>query len=462
MIDVQGALIRHVTQPLWMRRLGLGPVNDALAQFRALESATPAEVQAQQSRALVDLLEVAAGHTDYYGQLFREHGVNPQDGAAALSRLPRLTKAMIRGMPAERMINRRMAKAELQRASTGGSTGLPLQFYRSRACQIGRRAQDTLMDGWIGLRIGDPIGFFVSASHHVDHGAWKDALRNATLERLMRCDPSRLDDEYLADFHQRLWRFGPRYLKCFPSSLAVYARFLRKQGLKPPPVRGITATGETLHEWQREAFEEIFQAPVYERYGTKESGLIAGQCEHRNGMHIFTPGAYVEVVRADGTPCAPGEQGAVLVTDLLNDGMPLVRYEIGDLAVQGDASPCACGRPFPRIARILGRDRDLIIDAQGQARPGYLFVEVINAASLDVQFQLHQIVEGELEVRILRHPDAAARAGLESVMARFSGLLGGGKVSLVEVDELPRDRSGKYPYVVSEPGRRFQGAPPAA
>lgn len=454
-MDIQGALIRHVTYPLWLRRFGLHATLAMERRLRKLEAASPAELLDLQRESLVQILRVASQKTSYYARLFGEYGVRPEDGVAGLRRLPRLTKQVIRSTPAEHLINRDIPASDLFPASTGGSTGLPMTFHRSRSCLTMRRAQDSILDGWIGLRAGDAVGLFVAASHHVAGNAWKDELRNATFDRLLRCDPSRLDDEYLADYHRRLIRFRPRFLKCFPSSLAVYARFLRKHGLTPPRVEGITATGETLHDWQRSAFESTFDAPVYERYGTKESGLIAGQCRCRGGMHVFLPGAFVEIVRPDGVDCAPGEQGSILVTDLFNDGMPLVRYEIGDLAVQGDAGSCSCGLPYPRLERILGRDRDLVIDARGGARPGYLFVEVINGANLDVQFQIHQEIEGEIEVRILRQ-DRPGPPEIQSIVDKFTELMQGGVVRLVQVDELPRDPSGKYPYVVSAPGRRFQ------
>ena len=66
----------------------------------------------------------------------------------------------------------------------------------------------------------------------------------------------------------------------------------------------------------------------------------------------------MEVLDNHGRPCKEGETGRVVLTDLHNFTMPLIRYEIGDYAEVGP--PCACGRGLPVLARILGRSRNML------------------------------------------------------------------------------------------------------
>ena len=61
--------------------------------------------------------------------------------------------------------------------------------------------------------------------------------------------------------------------------------------------------------------------------------------------------------------------GAVLVTDLLNGAMPLIRYRIGDMAAWADG-PCPCGRGLPRLERVAGRVTDFLVGADGRLVSG--------------------------------------------------------------------------------------------
>jgi phenylacetate-CoA ligase len=79
-----------------------------------------------------------------------------------------------------------------------------------------------------------------------------------------------------------------------------------------------------------------------QKYGTSELGVVAGACGDSPAMHVFEDLFHVEVLR-HGKPAPAGEVGRIVVTDLINTTMPLIRYEVGDV---GRLHPgqCACGR----------------------------------------------------------------------------------------------------------------------
>ncbi len=118
----------------------------------------------------------------------------------------------------------------------------------------------------------------------------------------------------------------------------------------------------------RTLIEEVFGCRVFNRYGCREVSVIASECAEHAGMHVMAEGLYVEVVRGD-RPAQPGELGAVLVTDLLNLAMPLVRYRIGDMAAVEDGG-CACGRGLPRLRTVEGRVTDFLVGTDGRLVSG--------------------------------------------------------------------------------------------
>jgi len=433
-----------------MIRDGSFPALSHLREFRSLQKLGRDELQARQAARLRHVVQHAFSHVPYYREIISSSGLNPSSFKLdEFAQLPLLTKRTVRDHGSS-LIASNLAPSELVRDATGGSTGTPMTFFRDSGCMPLRRAQDLFLDSWFGCGLGEKVALFVSASHHNAHSAtWKARLRSVTYERMLRFDPSKTSDTEIAAFLPHYLGFGAQTIKCFPNSLAIFANYAARHQISLPRVRTIFCTGESLYEGQRKQFEEAFGAQVVERYGTKECGLIASECPAHDGLHVFSEGAFVEVIDSAGRPCPPGAIGRVVVTDLFNQGMPLLRYEIGDMAEVASTSECACGSKLPKIARIIGRDRDIVTDSYGVQRPGYLFVDVVGKADLDAQVQIAQLENGNIEVRVARLQGSSDR--LNGALTEFQTLIGPKlQVTLNFVEEIARDASGKYPYVVSK------------
>jgi phenylacetate-CoA ligase len=163
------------------------------------------------------------------------------------------------------------------------------------------------------------------------------------------------------------------------------------------------------------------------------------------------PTHYVEVVRPDGTPCQPGEDGDVVVTFLANRSMPLIRYRIGDRAVPADPlEPCPCGRPFPRLMNVVGRALDAFLRADGTWVHGVNVKRFNRWTPWIAQFQVVQLTVDHVLVRLvdrerLVDPVTSRRAGLEAIAAYLRELMGPAcRVSFEFLDHIPRAPSGKY------------------
>ena len=114
----------------------------------------------------------------------------------------------------------------------------------------------------------------------------------------------------------------------------------------------------------------------------------------------------LEVVREDGSPAGPGETGRILVTDLLNFGMPIIRYQIGDLGIPGGA--CPCGRGYPLLARVVGREEDIIVSPRGRRLDPELFAGIISRHPGIEQFQVIQKSAEELQIVVAAAPGSSS------------------------------------------------------
>ena len=132
-------------------------------------------------------------------------------------------------------------------------------------------------------------------------------------------------------------------------------------------MRAVVTIAETLSPDRRRVIEEYSRAPIINRYGLREFGAWSGQTCSLSGeqIHVNTELVVAEILHQDGSPARPGETGRVVMTDLFNYAMPLIRYDTGDLAVAGSAG-CACGRGFPLFGPIQGRSQECLSTPSGR------------------------------------------------------------------------------------------------
>lgn len=164
-------------------------------------------------------------------------------------------------------------------------------------------------------------------------------------------------------------------------------------------------SAEVLEPADRQLIEEVFGCPVFNRYGCREVGVIASECPAHQGLHIAAEGLLVEIVQGND-PVRPGESGAILVTDLLNLGMPLIRYRIGDMGTWEEGQ-CPCGRGLPRLREVSGRVTDFLVGADGRLVSGvYLATYVVARRTSLGQVQILQEEPGRVRYRIKPGPSS--------------------------------------------------------
>lgn len=227
------------------------------------------------------------------------------------------------------------------------------------------------------------------------------------------------------------------------SSALVRVANASRDGERARVGHGVAAAAEPIFDFQRPAIERCFGAPVIERYGCNEFASIAHECA-AGSLHVAIDRVLLEIVRDDGEPAAPGEIGRVLVTDLDNRFMPLIRYRIGDLAEWGD--DCGCGLPFPVLARVHGRERDRIRARSGQQVSPHAIAEPLEGTPA-LGFQV--LVDSMGGVRAIHLQGEPFQ--LDSVRDVWAEMLGSADFEVQFVPDIERSRSGKIlPVLVQE------------
>lgn len=158
----------------------------------------------------------------------------------------------------------------------------------------------------------------------------------------------------------------------------------------------------------------------------------------------------VEIIK-DGQPVEPGKIGEVVITSLNNYEMPLIRYSIGDLAVQlDDSAPCSCGQGLPKIGTIQGRTQATIIGTKNQYLPGSFFARLFADSSVTIKhFQVIQNNFGEIDLNIVKaslYNDEALQKIL-TIIRRFLGE--DLKINVHFVDKIALGKTGKMQHSIS-------------
>lgn len=389
---LQPPLTRRLFLPLWAN-LTRSPYLTYLHQIEKQQWDSPVIQEARQISRLRNLLQVAYNTTAYYRQIFDEVGFQPAkiQRLRDIWQLPIITKKTMHRY-GERMISRRYHRHQLVKNATGGSTGIPVTFYSTRHREILQAATIALNYQWAGLQLGDRLAMlWGSPIEETTYAGWKSQLQNAMLGRLF-LPTFTLSDSILDRYVQAINRFQPKVLLGYASSLRALADFLDRRQTHIPSVQSIISGAETLFDDDRARFEQVFQATVFNRYGGRDSGAIAAECAEVHSMHLNTNIVMTEVV-----------DGRIIVTDLWNEGMPIIRYDTGDIG-EMDEHLCHCGRGTPSLKNIQGRVNDLLKKPNGELVPSEFFPHLFKDIQSVASYQVIQPDIDTLEINIMPQP----------------------------------------------------------
>jgi phenylacetate-CoA ligase len=444
-----GAFFRHVAFPLYETHLRGRATLRRLAELERSQWLPPGTLEELGFRRMQDALRFAEERVPFYGRRFAEYGVRARDVHAPedLARFPILTKAEIRAHGPELVAEG--VGAKLYPSGTGGSTGEPVQFMVDHRTYEHRIAAEIRSDRWAGADLGEREAHVwgIPLQKEPVIRRYKRLLHETVLRRRMLCAFD-LTDARLREVVEEMSAYAPRVVVGYVNPLYSVARYALARGLPLPRPRGVVATAERLFAHQRELLERAFRAPVFDRYGCREVMLLAAECDRHEGKHVNVENVFVELYRA-GKPAPVGETGEVLISDLVNRTMPLLRYKNDDLAIMSPRR-CSCGRGLPLLASVEGRVLDMIVGPDGRLLAGEFFPHLFKDHPEIRRFQVHQARDRAITVKLL--PGDGFHPGLPRIVEhRLKEFLGErARVAIEVVDDIPVTVGGKHRVTVSE------------
>lgn len=246
-----------------------------------------------------------------------------------------------------------------------------------------------------------------------------------------------------------LQKVDPGILLTYPANLDALLTQMRHEGLTLPRLREVRTISGTVTAALRERCQQVLGVPLTDLYSAQEVGVIALQCPDSGLLHEQSEHVLIEVLDEQGQPCREGEIGQVVVTDLHNFAMPLIRYALRDWAEVGP--PCSCGRGLPTLRRVVGRTRNMATSPDGNHfRPVLETQRMLEAMPQLRQYQFEQTAVDAITARLVCVP-APSPEQLQKLQATLQKMLGHAYRWTWQIGDtpLPLSAGGKFEEFIS-------------
>jgi len=391
-----------------------------LKSYRQLNNLSEKALKNLQKEKIKKLLEYNISNIPFYKKLNFSLSNDPYND---IKKFPIINKKIFKEN-SESFKNPNFKKLIIGKSS--GSTGYQSIFYRSKSEISIYQGIQTYLWEWSGYKIGENL---IQLGITPNRGFLKSI--KDFLFRTHYLPAFNINEKDIITFFKKLnlnktYNFGG-----YASGLYLYAETLKKFNISDVKIKSVISWGDKVFDHYRKLINEQFKAKLFDTYGSSEGFVISGQCEEGN-YHILIPHVYLELLDEEGNEVDDGKMGIVVVTNLDAYSMPFIRFKLGDLAIKKKSNEkCLCGRNFPMLEKIVGRETDIVITRSGkkmivhsftgifehfndisqfrvvQNSLDYITIEYIKSNNFNedvlkrIELKIHNLIEEKFEIRFL-------------------------------------------------------------
>lgn len=330
------------------------------------------------------------------------------------------------------------------KAYTGGTTGTPLQLRRDLFSIANEHAFVRRQWDWAGIGLRDKCVYLTGRL--IAEPDQKDG-RLYTYDPIMKeliLSTYHLSPNTAKDYIRVIKDYNPKAIVGYPSAVYLLARTCLDLGSRIRFKSALTSS-EVLTESMKNTIVEAFECKVFDFYGSAERICYIHTCEY-GSYHIIPEYGLTELVPIDN---ADADNCRIISTGFWNLAMPFIRYDMGDIAVKS-SQKCQCGRIFPVIESVEGRQADMIETPSGRKLGAALLTHLLYGAGHIIESQLIQDAADHLTIEFVpgkEFSEADLSAFRRLVRKHLPTEL---KFELKEVEAVRRTSSGKVRPVVSQ------------
>lgn len=410
------------------------------------------QIHEYQIKKLKNLIDYSLKNVPYYAKLFRKIKLKSTDinKLDDIFKIPVLTKETLQKENTN-LISKSFNSKFIRKSKTGGTTGTPVIIYKDVNDRSFTWASYYRWFEWMGLKYFDPTTTFWGARTVLStslKGKFKDYLTQYIQNNII-LNSFNINEKTASIYYKNISKQSPYLIKGYLSSLLDFGEFVENNNWEFNQLKAISTTTETLLPHNREYLKRVFKVPVFDQYGCGEISGISYECSKHKGLHINQEHVICEILDSENSPLI-NKSGRLIVTNLDNYVMPLIRYENGDIATITNEK-CTCGVNQPLMRSIEGRSVDTIMLKNGNKVHGVFFTDIFYEigilANIVQKFQVFQDNPGEIDFRIqcsTSLDDKLRKKLINSLMPFFN------KVNYSEHKTLNKEPNGKFKYIINK------------
>ncbi len=447
-------IARYIFEPLLMRFYRKEKTLKYFEEYKKRQwDSLEKNVEVQKERLYL-LLKSSIENINFYKNLAKKENlrISRENVFEDLKKFPVMTKSLLNSEFSN--LHKLSDESRWYYNYSGGSTGEPTKVIQDKQYNAHSTAITRMNYEWAGFNYGDPMimlwgsrGDVLKEKEKNSH-VFANWIRSIQVLNSFSMDKNQMD-RYVKIINDK----KPKMIHAYAQSINQLAIYISENNLKVHSPMSVMTSAGILYPDFRKNIEKAFNCSVFNRYGSREMGSAACECEKHEGFHISVYTHYLEILNENLEPCKEGELGDIYVTVLINYSLPLIRYKIGDKAVYTEKK-CSCGRGLPLIESVVGRDTDVFKTRDGKIIDGYFFVHFIsvvyNNGGID-KFQVLQKDYDTIQINVVIKDPELFELQKQDVEKSYRKVLGETcRIIWEKVEDIKPIESGKYRYTIRE------------
>lgn len=420
------------------------------------------EIEKEQERRFHDIVSYAYENVPYYRRTIKSLGLKPDNFKKIedLHKLPIISKNDIQKNPND-FVSQSQGKDSFW-VKTSGSTGQPTNVLWSKnflmvSIGINQRFRDayaSLVKSNRALRkahLSYPGSGSETLAKYYSQAIWilkHTYYKNVRLFSIF--DPP--ERNYIL-----LKEYNPQIVAGHGSYIGLLFSYMAHNKLDFPNLNVISYSSDSLRDEDRSIIEERY-CQVFAHYNAMETSTIGFECEAHRGYHLSIDTCAVDLINKDSLHVSPGEEGEVVVSNLINKGTVLLNYRIGDIGVMREVNDvCECGRNLPMLKNLVGKSDAMIFLQDGTILHPRLFWTIFKKRIKQIfQYKLIQEDFDKYTIFCLLNDEFKEQMdNIERALINdLKGILGESDIKINFVDAMPRSKGGKLRTIESRMSQR--------
>ena len=382
-----------------------------------------------------------AANSAYWSKVFEKNNfnINANNIFEELKKLPILDKNIVKDNLKDICLS--VNNDKINSTHTSGTTGSGLVFPQTRTMENKQWAIWWRYRKMHGIQLDDWCGWFGGRSIVPIKQKKPPYWRTCYPLKQVMFSAHHLNNITVKDYFIEIKERKLEWLHGYPSQLSYFANLIKDANLgKLPDLKIITVGAENLLEHQKDVIQNVFNVPVRQHYGLAEG--VANISEWTDdSLRVDKDFSYVEFVPIDNDN---NNFFKIIGTNFNNYAFPLIRYDTGDIA---EIERMDNGEY--KIVSIDGRKEDLILLPNGVklGRLDHIFKDIVNVS----EAQLYQPDRSKVIIRIVKGQNYQETKDKNKIIKEVRKRLGNEiNLELVYYDNIPKTRSGKLRFVISD------------